>query len=288
MSYLINLASIFAIYAILAISMNSITGYTGLVTLAHAAFYGIGAYTTALLLIHGGVNFFVAMLAGIFLAGVVALLIGSVMSKFRGDYYILGSIGFLYIINSIMKNWDSVTGGPLGVAGITRPALFGVSFAENLPFLLLCLTLLILVYWLAKWIVSTPFGRVLKAIREDEEAIAVFGYRTKHFKLLIFMIGCGMAALAGGLFAGYIRYIDPSTFTIVDSVFMLACIIVGGLANVRGAILGTAILVMIIEFSRLIGLPADVAAQLREVIYGVLLIVMMFWRPQGLIGEYKL
>ncbi len=288
MEYLIHLAILFAIYGILGVSLNLVVGYTGLLSMTHAAFYGLGAYATAILLTTSGVNFFVSIIFGIILAAIISFLIGIVLSKFKGDYYALGSFGFNIIIFSIFLNWQEITRGPLGIPGISKPSLFGFDFASNFSFLILAVLFLILIYFVSRFIVNSSFGRVLKAIREDEKAIQVFGYNTTYFKLAIFVISAAMAAIAGALFASYITFIDPSSFVLMESIFVLAIIILGGLANLRGSILGALFLVLLPEILRFVGFPADIAAQMRQVIYGVILILLMLYRPQGLIGEYKL
>ncbi len=288
MEYLIHLAILFAIYSILGISLNLIVGYTGLLSVTHAAFYGLGAYATAILLTTSGVNFFVSIIFGIILVAIISFLIGIVLSKFKGDYYALGSFGFNIIIFSIFLNWQELTRGPLGIPGISKPSLFGFDFTSNFSFLLLAILFLILIYFTSRFIINSSFGRVLKAIREDEKTIQVFGYNTTYFKLAIFVISAAMAAVAGSLFASYITFIDPSSFTLMESIFVLAIIILGGLANLHGSILGALFLILLPEVLRFVGFPADIAAQMRQVVYGLILIGLMLYRPQGLIGEYKL
>ena len=222
------------------------------------------------------------------ITAVIALLIGLVLSRFRGDYYALGSVGFNIIVYSTFLNWQELTRGPLGIPGIPRPSLFGFAFTDNFPFLLLVAVCLVLVYLLCRFIVNSSFGRVLKTIREDEEAIRVFGYYTNHYKLAIFVIGAGIASLAGSLFASYITFIDPSSFVLFESIFILAVIILGGLANLRGSLLGALFLILLPEFLRFVGFPSDIAAQMRQVVYGLVLVILMLYRPQGLVGEYKL
>ncbi len=288
MEYLIHLAILFVIYAILGISLNLVIGYTGLLSVTHAAFYGIGAYTTAILLTQGGISFFASVILGIVISAIVSFLIGIVLSKFKSDYYALGTLGFNTIVFAIFLNWQSLTRGPLGIPGISKPELFGVNFADNFIFLILALIFLVIMYLASRFIISSSFGRVLKAIREDETAIAVFGYNTLYFKLVVFVISAAMAAIAGSLFASYITFIDPSGFALMESVFILAIIILGGLANLRGSVMGALFLILLPEILRFIGFPADIAAQMRQVVYGVILILLMLYRPQGLIGEYKL
>jgi branched-chain amino acid transport system permease protein len=288
MEYLIHIAILICIYGILGLSLNLIVGYTGLLSVTQAAFYGIGAYVTAILLTSTGMNFFLALLMGIIITGILSLAIGFVLSKFKDDYYALGSFGFNVIIYSIFLNWQSLTRGPLGIPGIPRPNLFGFTFSENLWFLVLSAVFGVVIYFLCQYITNSSFGRVLKAIREDDEAIRVFGYHTLWYKLTIFVIGAMMASVAGALFATYITFIDPSTFTLSESIFILAIIILGGLANNKGAVLGAACLILLPEILRFVGFPSDIAAQMRQVTYGVILILLMLYRPQGLVGEYRL
>lgn len=288
MEYLYHLAVLFTIYAGLAISLDLIVGYTGLLSVTRAAFYGFGAYSTAILMTRYGFNFFVSVGVGIVVSMALALLIGYVLSRFKDDYYALVSFGFNIIVFSIFLNWQDLTRGPLGIPGIGKPELFGFTFSSTLEFLALAVVLMALVYGVARFIVNSSFGRVLKAIREDEKAISVFGYNTKTYKLVIFVISAGMAAVAGSLFASYITFIDPSTFTLNESIFILAMIILGGLSNIRGAVLGALFLILLPEALRFVGFPTDIAAQMRQVVYGALLIGLMLYRPQGMMGEFKL
>ena len=292
MEYLIHLAILFAIYGILGISLNLVVGYTGLLSVTHAAFYGIGAYATAILLTSFGINFFISVIAAIIISAIIALLIGLILSKFDDDYYALASFGFNIIIFSVFLNWQELTRGLLGIPGIGRPS-FEISYfqfliSNNFEFLILAFLFLAMIYFASSFIVNSSFGRVLKAIREDEKAIQVFGYKTLYYKLAIFVISAAMAAVAGSLFASYITFIDPSSFWLMESIFILAIVILGGLSNLKGSLLGALFLILLPEALRFVGLPNDIAAQMRQVIYGVILILLMLYRPQGLVGEYKL
>ena len=288
MEYLIHLAILISIYGILGLSLNLVVGFTGLLSVTQAAFYGLGAYTTAILLTTTGMNFFVSIICGMAITAVVALAIGFVLSKFKDDYYALGAFGFNIIIYSIFLNWQSLTRGPLGIPGISRPAIGGFTFSSNLSFLILSVVILAIVYAVCHYVTNSSFGRVLKAIREDEEAIGVFGYRTLWYKLAIFVVGAALAAIAGSLFASYITFIDPSSFALMESIFILAIIILGGLASNKGAVLGAVCPILLPEILRFVGFPDDIAAQMRQVVYGLLLILLMIFRPQGLVGEYRL
>jgi branched-chain amino acid transport system permease protein len=288
MEYLIHIAILVSIYSVLGLSLNLVVGFTGLLSVTQAAFYGVGAYATAIMLTTYDVNFFLALIIGMLVAGAISFLIGFVLSKFKDDYYALGSFGFNIIIYSIFLNWQSLTRGPLGIPGIPRPNIFGFKFSENITFLILCVVITIGIYYFCKYITSSSFGRVLKAIREDEEAIRVFGYNTLWYKLAIFVISAMLASVAGSLFASYITFIDPSTFTLSESIFLLSIVILGGLASNKGAMLGAFCLILLPEILRFVGFPSDIAAHMRQITYGVILIVLMMYRPQGLVGEYKL
>jgi branched-chain amino acid transport system permease protein len=288
MEYLMHLAILFAIYAILGMSLNLVVGYAGLLSVTHATFYGIGAYTTAIFLTKSGVGFFSSLILGIAIAVFVSFLIGLVLSELKGDYYALSTFGFNAIAFAVFLNWKNLTGGSLGIPGISKPELFGINFADNFNFLILALIFFVFIYFVSRFVVNSSFGRVLKAIREDETAIAVFGYNILHFKLVIFIISAAMAAVAGSLFASYITFIDPSNFQLMESMFILVIIILGGLANLRGSILGALFLILLPEILRFVGFPSDIEAQMRQVVYGIILILLMLYRPQGLIGGYKL
>ncbi len=276
------------IYAILALSLQLIVGYTGLLSAAHAAFYGIGAYTYAILTTTYKAPFFLALLAGAIAAMLSAVVIGSALSRFRDDYYVLASLGFSTIVFSLFLNLQSVTRGPLGIPGIPRPEFFGLSFIQNHWFIVLTAILAVCIFVLLKKLVSSPFGHIIRAIREDEKTIQIFGVKTELYKLIVFTISAGIAATSGGLFASYITFIDPSSFAVAESIFILSIIILGGLGSLRGAVIGAVLLVLLPEVLRFVGFPTEIAAQMRQFTYGLLLIALMLYRPTGIAGKYKM
>lgn len=288
MEYVYQLAILFCIYSMLGISLNLVVGYTGLLSSTHAAFYGIGAYATAITLTAYGVNFFAGVALGIVISAGIALAIGIVLNRFSGDYYAIVSLGFNVVAYSVMLNWHELTRGPLGIPGISRPSVYGLDFSSNFMFLVLSVLFLVAVWLISRFIAMSSFGRVLKGIREDEAATQAFGYNTLYFKLAIFVVSAGIAAVAGSVFASYVTFIDPSTFTVMESVFILAIIIFGGLSSLKGSVIGALILVLLPEALRFAGFPASIAAQMRQVIYGATLIILMLFRPQGIFGEFKL
>jgi branched-chain amino acid transport system permease protein len=287
-NYILHIITLVAIYASIGMSLNLLAGFAGLVSVAHMAFAGIGAYATAVFMTGYGWNFFPAVLAGVCIAAVAAVAVGSVLSRFKGDYYVLGSVGFNVIVVTIMLNWQEVTRGPLGIPGIGRPEMFGVTLSSPEQFAALALAAAGLTYAMCRYIAASAFGRVLKGIREDEQALRGFGYKTAQYKMIAFVIAAAMAAAAGGLLASYISVIDAALFSLNESVLALSMVIIGGLASIEGTVLGAIIAVALPEALRMLGVPETIAAQGRLAIYGILLVLLMRYRPAGLIGEYKL
>lgn len=288
MEYLINLAILFCIYGMLALSLNLVVGMTGLLSLAQAAFYGIGAYAAAIGMTSWGLGFFTTIFLGIIVNGFLAFIVGKILSRFQGDYYAIVSAGLSIIVFSVLLNWKDLTNGPLGIFGISKPEIFGYPLSSNFSFLLLCLAAVAASYWFYNMVDRSSFGRTLKAIREDEQLTRSMGYNTKHYKSIIFVISAAMSGVAGAMFASYIAFIDPSTFQLKEGIFLFTIIIVGGLSSAWGSVIGALILISLPEILRFIGLPYETAAQLQQIIYGGMLILMMVLKPQGLFGKYRM
>lgn len=288
MEYLINLAILFCIYGTLALSLNLVVGMTGLLSLAQAAFYGIGAYATAIGMTTLGLGFFPTIVLGMAVNAALAFVVGKILSRFQGDYYAIVSAGLSIIVFSVLLNWKAVTNGPLGIFGIGKPEILGLNFYSNGMFLLLSFLFMLAAYGIYVLIDRSSFGRVLKAIREDEQLVRVMGYNAKHFKSIIFVISAAMSGVAGAMFASYIAFIDPSTFQLKEGIFLFTIIIVGGLSSAWGSIVGALILISLPEILRFVGLPYETAAQLQQIIYGGMLVLMMVFKPQGLFGKYRM
>ncbi|MFQ5933104.1 MAG: branched-chain amino acid ABC transporter permease [Dehalococcoidia bacterium] len=307
--FAITLGTFFGIWAILAVSLNLVIGYTGLLSVAHVAFFGIGAYTVAILTTttvrEQALNpiptpewpFFAAVPLGMILAGIVALLVGGVLSRFRDDLFVLVSFGLAIIAHRIfLSDFEeipfldrSVTRGAWGIKRIPKPAIGGWEIDGELEFLLLTLVFLALIMLISWFIVSSSFGRVLTAIREDEQAIEVFGYRASLYKLAIWVISAMMAGLAGGLFASWTTFILNTDFVLLESILMVSIVILGGLATIWGSLLGALVFTLLENGVRFVPfVPPEVEGQTQQVILGILLVLVMLFRPQGLIGRYKL
>lgn len=288
MNYLLHILIMIAIYTLLTLSLNLPVGYTGLLSLAQAAFYGIGAYAATLFMMQAGINFFAAVVLAVILSATLSLLVSYPAIRLRGDYFILASLAFQIIIFTVLYNWIDLTRGPYGIPGIPRPELFGIVFDSLPKFFALCGGIAVGVASVAKRLCSSPFGLVLKAIREDELSAISIGKDVRKFKILAFAISSGLAAIAGGLYASYVTYIDPTTFTLDESIFILSIVMVGGSGNLRGPVIGTLLMILLPEGLRFLGIPDSVAPNVRQIIYALVLILLMMFRPQGLAGEYKL
>ncbi len=288
MEYLINLAILFGIYSMLALSLNMLIGMGGLVSLAQAAFYGIGAYATAIGMTSLGLGFFTTIILGIVVNAILAFVVGKILARFQGDYYAIVSAGLSIIVFSILQNWKSVTHGPLGIFGIGKPEIGSYTFYSNTAFLGLVMVFTVAFYMLYQWINKSSFGRVLKALREDEHLTHVMGYKTKQYKSVIFVLSAALSGIAGAFFASYIAFIDPSSFQLKEGIFLFTIIIVGGLSSAIGSVVGALILISLPEVLRFVGLPYETAAQLQQMIYGAMLLLMMIFKPQGLFGKYRM
>jgi len=282
-----HLLVIAVIYSILSISLNMAVGVTGLFNMGHAAFFGIGAYTAAILSL-AGTPFWLDMLAAVCMCGLVAALIGLPTLRLVADYLAVATMGLGEIARAVFKNWTSLTGGTMGLRGIPQASLFGLTFISTARFLGLSVACLLVVYAVAEGLLHSPFGRVLKSIREDEIAAQSCGKDTYWFKMWALVISAGMAGVAGSLYVHYINFIDPTSFTMWITFFLLLIIMVGGLGNNLGAVLASVMFVAVREGLRFIGLPTSIGAPLQQLILGVLLLLVTILAPQGLIPERKI
>jgi len=287
MEYLLHILILISIYAIVGMSLNLVAGYTGLISLSHAGFYGIGAYVAALLSLNYGVHFFLVIPAAVLIAAVIGFLIGFPALRIRDDFFVIATFGFQIILFQIMNNWMELTNGPLGLPGIPQPVLFGYRITSHIDFLVLSLAFAGIVYFIVRRITRSPFGNVLRGIREDDLFALSLGKNVNLYKVTSFSVAAGLAAIGGAIYAYYITFIDPTSFTVPESIFMLSIVIVGGAGRLGGSILGAVILVSLPELLRFVGMPSSIAANVRQILYGGALVAFMMWRPKGILGEYS-
>jgi branched-chain amino acid transport system permease protein len=287
MNYIFHIMIMLGIYSIFIQSLNITMGYTGLVSLAQAAFYGIGAYTTTLLMLKLNINFFIALPIAVALTVILSFIVSIPSLRLKGDYFILATLGFQIIIFNLMYNWVSLTRGPYGIPGIPSPEIFGMKFDDPPKFFIISTIFALLVLYFFHLITSIKFGKILKAIREDEIATSTLGKNTTKFKIIAFSIGAGIASIAGSLFATYITYIDPTSFTLNESVLLVTILTIGGGGNIKGPLVGTLIITLLPEILRFLAIPDTIAPNIRVMLYALALILILIYKPQGLAGEYE-
>lgn len=276
MEYLLHLLILICIYTILSQSLSLVSGYSGQISLAHAGFYGIGAYTAALMSVNFGTPPLLNMLFALLLSGVIAVVVAKVAVKTVDDYFVIITLGIQVVMFSIMNNWQTVTNGPLGIAGIPTFTVFGIAVESKWAFLLVSAFFTALVWYVLSNLMKSPFGRVLKGLSEDEVYTGSLGKNVAQAKVVSFVISGMFASIAGVLYAYYISYIDPTSFTLDESIFILSIVIIGGMQKLWKIFLAAAFLVLLPEALRFIGLPSSVAANIRQIIYGLALILVIY------------
>ncbi|MBE6247521.1 MAG: branched-chain amino acid ABC transporter permease [Bacteroidales bacterium] len=286
MEYILHIVIMICIYMVLVLSANLPVGMANLLTMCQAAFYGIGAYIGTFFLMQFDLPFILLAILVMGFTGLFSMIVSYASVKLKNDYFILGTLGFQMIAYTILYNWTDVTRGPYGIPGIPTIKLFGIVELEGVVgYCVLALAVAIVSIWLFRMIKSSPFGRVLKAMRSDELSVRALGRNTTLLKVQTFFISAAFSGLAGLIYSSYVSYVDPTSFTLDESIFIITALFIGGIGNVKGPVLGAVFVVILPELLRFVGLPDAVAANLRQIIYGVALVVVMFVRPQGLLGE---
>lgn len=287
MDYALHLVIQVAIFAVLALGQNLILGRGGMLFVAQSALFAVGAYSAAIAASHG-ISSTVSLLVGVGAAIAVGMPMGLPALRLRGDYLLVASLGLCEIVRSILNNWGAVTGGAAGFMNIPALAVGGFRFAgprEVAPVAVGVISVCVAVYYL---IDRSPYGRLLAAIGEDTEAVRGLGKSVRRAKCVAIGVSFAWAGLAGGIWAFYVTYLDPTGFTVWDSVLILAMVILGGGGSIAGSILGASVLVILPELLRFAGLPNAIAGPLRQIVFGTALVVFMRFRPDGLISASRL
>lgn len=272
--YVMHLLIMIAIYGILVLGLEIILGQTGLFSLGHAAFYGMGAYTSALLAMRLGFPLWLAAIGAMITTAIFGAALGFPVLRLRGDYLAIATLGFGEIFRLILTNWDSLTNGPMGLPGIQRPHIFGSPLDRMQYYYLIVLFFLVSLFLVFR--ISRSFlGRAFRAVRDDDDAAEFVGIDITKYKILAFALGGVFAGLAGSLYAHYITFISPDTFTYLDSEMMLAMVFLGGAGTVIGPVIGAVVLLLFPEIFRFL-------AEWRMLVVGVIMVLVMIYRPQGI------
>lgn len=266
------------IFSILSMGLNVIIGYAGQFALGHAAFYGIGAYTAALLMLKWEISFWLVLPISAIVTAFFGFILATPVMRLKGDYLGIVTLGFGEIVRLIFVNWVDLTRGPMGLPGIPAPQIFGYSFSGKIEFYYLILALVGITYVIIYRIIHSGIGLNMLTVREDENLASSIGIRPAKYKIMAFTIGAFFAGIAGSFWATYISYVSPDAFRYLDSVNILAMVILGGSGNLVGSILGASILVVAPEILRFV-------SEYRMLLLGVAIVFMMIFKPQGFWGE---
>jgi len=285
MDFWLSYVTLAAIYVLLGLSTNLLVGIAGIFSVSQAAVFGVGAYIVAYLLMNEIVSFLPAMLVASAFCVLLNVLVTLPALRVSGDYFVVTSFGIQLLATAVFTNWTAGTGGANGLPGIPPADLFGKTLDDSSLLVALCVTAMVLgclAFWL---IMHAPFGRLLRAIREDELAVAAAGKNVLRAKVSAAAMAGAFAGSAGGLYATFLSFIDPSSFDLDASILLLTMVVVGGARTLAGSIVGPFLLLALPQVLSLIDIPTTIAAAARQLIYGVLLIAFMLFRPQGLAGE---
>jgi branched-chain amino acid transport system permease protein len=286
-AYVAHYLVMVGIYAILATSLNLLVGYAGIFSLAHAAIYGIGAYASALAALKLGLGFWGGLVVAAVVGAVAAALVAIPSLRVAGDYYVVASFGLQVVILTVFTEWTTVTNGHAGLPGIPRPSVLGFVVDTPFKYVLLAAALAALTYAVCHRITNSAFGRVLQAIRDDEIAAQAMGKNVVLVKIVVATVSSALGALAGSLYAHYITYINPSSFALHESIFIMSLVILGGSDRLAGPLVGAFVLLAVPEALKFLAIPDAVAAPMRQILYGALLVVFMFVRPEGILGRAR-
>ncbi|WP_419788355.1 ABC transporter permease subunit [Pseudodesulfovibrio sp.] len=267
------------VYIVLGLGLNIVVGLAGLLDLGYVAFYGVGAYAYALCNMHWGIGFWAMLPIGALLGALLGLLLGFPVLRLKGDYLAIVTLGFGEIIRLVLENWGDVTMGPSGISNIDRPSLFGVKLgiiASTQYMYYIIIGLLILTIFCVNRLQNSRIGRAWLALREDEIACQAMGIDKVKTKLMAFALGATWAGMAGVVFAAKTTFINPASFTFWESAIILSIVVIGGMGSIRGVIAGAVILILVPEYLR------DFA-QFRMLLFGSIMVMVMVFRPQGLI-----
>lgn len=297
-AYLVPFLTMAGIYAIMSLGLNLQYGFTGQINIGIAGFFAVGAYTSAIFTTGTSGNhlggfgspFLVGLVAAVIVSGLFGAVIGWITARLRTDYLAIATIGLAEIIRLLLKNEEWLTNGVRGIAGIPRPFVdwFGPS---GLVSMIVVLVFVVVVYLLMERARLSPWGRVLRAVRENEPAVAASGKDIARFRLESFIVGSMVMGLAGGIYAHYVGFISPEAFEPLFGTFLVwVMLIAGGAGNNKGAVLGAFVVWAVWAFSEVLTswLPPQYVTQagaLRVMLIGLLLQVILIWRPQGILPE---
>jgi branched-chain amino acid transport system permease protein len=287
LNYIANLITVAGTSMILALSLNLLIGYAGIFSMAHAVFYGVGAYVAALLGLYYSADLAIAIPLAMIGGALASLLVSIPALRVRGEYFVAASLGLQVIASTIFEQWDSVTGGLSGLSGIPVAELFGFELASPVSFMIVTIVSVILVALVVICLLRTSFGRDLKAIRDDETAAGAIGKNVTAIKAIAVALSAALCSVGGVLYAYNIAFVNPEGFTLNLSVLVMAMVIIGGAGTMIGPIIGAAIIQFLPAALSWLPFPSQNIGYLQQILYGVAMVVLMIYRPAGLLGKAR-
>lgn len=286
MNYLLHISVMLEIYILLALSANQKVGLSGLLSLAQAVFYGLGAYAAAIVITKFGFSYWLALPAATLVCVAAALLFSFIAGKVRELYFSLATLALQIIFFSVVYNWIPVTNGSYGISGIANPEIFGMKINTPASFALFGAVWVLLVIGFYAWFLKTPISRLIQATRDDQIAVLSLGKNPNHYKRISIMLSAVIAGIAGTLYATYTTYIDPSSFTLDESILILSIVLIGGAGRIIGPITGAVIYILLPEVLKFMQMPDSIAANMRMILFGLLLVLIVRFKPKGIFGKY--
>lgn len=286
MNYLFHILVMLEIYILLAISANQKVGLSGLLSLAQAVFYGIGAYAAAITITKFGFSYWMALPMAMFTCVIAALLFSFIAGKVRELYFSLATLALQIIFFSLAYNWISITNGSYGISGISNPEIFGLKIKNPGSFALFGAVWVLIVILFYSWFLKTPVSRLIQATRDDQIAVLSLGKNPNYYKRISIILSAIIAGIAGTLYATYATYIDPSSFTLEESILILSIVLIGGAGRIIGPVTGAIIYILLPELLKFMQMPNGIAANMRMIIFGLLLVLIVRFKPKGIFGKY--
>jgi branched-chain amino acid transport system permease protein len=266
-------------YVVLGLGLNIVVGQAGLLNLGYVAFYAAGAYTYALLYYHFGVGFWLALPLGALAATILGILLALPVLRLQGDYLAIVTLGFGEITRIVLENWNEFSFGPSGISGIPRPGLFGIELGmqeAQVYLYFLMIGLCIITIFVVNRLQDSRIGRALLALREDEIACEAMGIDKTRVKLTAFALGSTWAGLVGVIFAAKTTFVNPASFTFLESAMILSIVVLGGTGSIIGIVIGALVLILLPEYLRAF-------SDYRMLLFGIIMVIMMVFRPQGIV-----
>ena len=284
-AYLLSIGTLICINGILAVTLNLIMGYAGIYSMAHGVLYGVSAYAAALIALNVVPSFELALVTAMLVTTVVSVMVAGPAVRVRGEYFVAASLGLQMVAITVFTEWKTVTGGIGGLTGIPTPTLLGFNVQSPVAFFVLALACLVLVTTVITMLVRSRLGRSLQAIRDSEVGAAALGKHVASVKIIAVAISSALAAFAGTLLAFYVSFINVESFTLEQSVFVMAMVVIGGVGTIAGPIVGAVLLVVLPALLTYVPfIPTAQIGTVQQILYGLAMVLLMLFRPAGIVA----